>query len=220
MGETVEDPLHHINYKEGLVALSSLKRTARVDSLAHSTKLTLRDNLCVVLAFEKGRSNSPSINRLCRIAASLQVGLDIHWRLRHIESPRNVADAPSRWFEKSRRPEQWWIDFAPSSKSPSDPKCSILSIEKALGGSHDLSNNHPPPGLENLDESKMQKNPDSLLGRHNLSSENSDKTASSHKAFLEVWENGPQQVFPELAKKLVFQETSWGQMFGGAKGGI
>ena len=37
----------------------------------------------------------------------------------------------------------------------------------------------------------MQENPDSLLGRHNLSSENSNKTASSHKAFLEVWKTDP-----------------------------
>ena len=166
-----KDPSHHINYKEGLVALSSLKRTARVDSLTHSTKLTLSDNLCVVLAFEKGRSNSPSINRLCRVAAALQIGLDIHWRLRHIESPRNVADAPSRWFEKGRRPEQWWIDYEPSSKSPNNPKCSVLSLRRALGDHHDLSNNHPPPGLGVFGETKIHEKPKDQFAAKDLSSE-------------------------------------------------
>ena len=104
------DPLQHINYKEGLVALSSLKRTGRVSSLCHSTKLTLSDNLVVVLAFEKGRSNSPSINKLCRAAAAYQCGLDICWRLRHTESPRNVSDGPSRIFEKTRKPEVKYIE--------------------------------------------------------------------------------------------------------------
>ena len=48
------DPTSHINYKEALVALSTLKRTTRVDSLGSAIKLTLCDNLSVVLAFEKG----------------------------------------------------------------------------------------------------------------------------------------------------------------------
>ena len=64
--------------KRWRVALSSLKRTGRVASLTHSVKLTLCDNLAVALAFEKGRSSSPGLNRL---------GLDIQWRLRHVESP-------------------------------------------------------------------------------------------------------------------------------------
>eukprot|EP00435_Cladocopium_sp_Y103_P071693 s675_g38.t1 len=88
------DPSQHINLKEAMVALSSLKRTARVSSLVGSLKLTLCDNLAVVLAFEKGRSGSPALNRLCRVAASLQAGLGLGWRLRHIESPRNVSDGP------------------------------------------------------------------------------------------------------------------------------
>ena len=71
------DSGQHINLKEALVALSSLKRTGRVASLVHSLKLTLCDNLAVVLAFEKGRSSSPGLNRLCRVAAAFQLGLDI-----------------------------------------------------------------------------------------------------------------------------------------------
>ena len=94
-----------------MVALSSLKRTARVASPTRSLKLTLCDDLAVALAFEKGRSGSPALNRLCRQAELFQVGLGIQWRLRHIESPRNVSDAPSRWFELHRKQEHRWIQL-------------------------------------------------------------------------------------------------------------
>ena len=112
------DPSQHTNIKEAMVALSSLKRTARVASLTQSLKLTLCDNLAVVLAFEKGRSGSPALNRLCRQAAAFQVGLGIQWRLRHIEGPRNVSDAPSRWFEPHRKQEHRWIQLPKQTRPP------------------------------------------------------------------------------------------------------
>ena len=92
----------HIGMKEARVALSSLKRTARVASLAGLKKLTLSDNLPAVLCYEKGRSSRPGLIRLCRIAGAIQAGLGIRWRLRHIETKRNLADAPSCWFEGKR----------------------------------------------------------------------------------------------------------------------
>ena len=94
-----KNPDEHIGMKEARVALSSLKRTARVASLAGKRKLTLSDNLPAVLMFEKGRSSCPAPNRLCRSAAATQVGLGIRWRIRHVETKRNAADKPSRWFE-------------------------------------------------------------------------------------------------------------------------
>lgn len=121
------DPSQHINIKEAMVALSSLKRTARVSSLAGTLKLTLSDNLAVVLAFEKGRSGSPALNRLCRHAAALQLGLGILWRLRHIESPRNVSDAPSRWFEPHRKQEQRWIQF-PKAKASGSAELQLAKL--------------------------------------------------------------------------------------------
>ena len=148
------DPNQHINIKEGMVALSSLKRTCRVASLAHSLKLTLCDNLAVVLAFEKGRSGSPAMNRLCRISAALQSSLGISWRLRHIESPRNVADDASRWFEKSRPAESRWIEFPPSKK----PSTSILQLDRVLNRNLDKAHTayregwHTPPGLTRQDK--------------------------------------------------------------------
>ena len=48
-------PSEHIGLKEASVALSSLKRSARVNSLCGKRKLTISDNLPVVVAFVKGR---------------------------------------------------------------------------------------------------------------------------------------------------------------------
>eukprot|EP00435_Cladocopium_sp_Y103_P010201 s4329_g2.t1 len=132
----------HISLKEALVALSSLKRTARVASLSGMTKITLCDNLAVVLCFEKGRSSSPSLNRLCRISAAFQCGLGICWRLRHIESPRNVADGPSRWFERVRGPEVRWIEMKKTNGIP------VLCLDKYLDSAKPQIEQLGPPGLD------------------------------------------------------------------------
>ena len=91
----------HINIKEAKVALTSLKRSARVAELHHHVKLTLCDNLAAILAFEKGRSNSFLLNRVCQQAAAYQFSTGIRWRLRHLETDRNPADRDSR-FDKPK----------------------------------------------------------------------------------------------------------------------
>lgn len=91
-----------INIKEARVALSSLKKSARVVSLHGCRKLTLSDNLAAVSAFSKGRSGSPSMNWLCQQAAAISFGTGITWHIRHIETKRNPADEPSRRFEKQK----------------------------------------------------------------------------------------------------------------------
>ena len=136
-----KDPSQHINLKEGMVALSSLKRTGRVRRLTHTTKLTLSDNLAVVLAFEKGRSSSAGMNRLCRSAASFQLGLNILWRLRHIESPRNIADGPSRLFQPGRQSAVKWIEMEQQQGR------SILKLSEYIGSGFCKSPS-APPGLE------------------------------------------------------------------------
>ncbi|CAE7204167.1 unnamed protein product [Symbiodinium sp. CCMP2592] len=88
----------HINFKEARVCLMSLRRLCRTSRNLGTTALTITDNLVSALAFEKGRSGSRPLNNLCRRAAAYQLAGRIQWRLRHIESKRNVADAPSRWF--------------------------------------------------------------------------------------------------------------------------
>ncbi len=90
------NPQEHINIKEGRVLISSLKRCARAVSHCGTKKLSLSDNLCCVLAFEKGRSSSAALNRLCKVSAAIQASLQIRWNIRHIETKRNLADDPSR----------------------------------------------------------------------------------------------------------------------------
>ena len=88
----------HINFKEARVCLMGLRRLCRTVRNLGTTALTITDNLVSALAFEKGRSGSRPLNNLCRRAAAYQLGGRIQWRLRHIESKRNVADEPSRRF--------------------------------------------------------------------------------------------------------------------------
>ena len=95
----------HINVKEARVALMGLRRLCRSVGNMQTTCLSLCDNLCSVLMFEKGRSGVHSLNNLCKKAAAYQIGCSIQWRLRHIRSEDNVADAPSRrWGPDVDRP--------------------------------------------------------------------------------------------------------------------
>ena len=57
----------HINIKEALVALSSVKRTCRVAKLHGKTKLSLTDNLSCLCCFERGRQ--PQLPLLFRTGA-------------------------------------------------------------------------------------------------------------------------------------------------------
>ena len=95
----------HINVKEARVCLMSLRRLCRSTRNMGTTALTISDNLVSCLVFEKGRSSSRPLNRLCRRAAAYQLACRIQWRLRHIPTSRNVADGPSRlWGPDLPRP--------------------------------------------------------------------------------------------------------------------
>eukprot|EP00438_Fugacium_kawagutii_P002204 Skav236698 [mRNA] locus=scaffold4101:93982:96339:- [translate_table: standard] len=83
---------HHIN----------LRRSARVRALHGKVKVTLCDNLAAICAFDKGRSSSSQLNRVCQIAAGYQLVSNIRWRLRHVETDRNPADHDSRFLEKPK----------------------------------------------------------------------------------------------------------------------
>jgi hypothetical protein len=97
------DSGNHINVKEAMVALSSLRRTARVGSLHGRLKVTLCDNLSALCAFERGRSSSFHLNRVCQMAAAYQFAARLRWRLRHIETDRNPADRDSRFTEHATK---------------------------------------------------------------------------------------------------------------------
>ena len=86
----------HINIKEARVCLMGLRRLCRSTQNMGTNALSISDNLVSCLVFEKGRSSSKALNRLCRRAAAYQLGCRIQWRLRHIPTGRNIADGPSR----------------------------------------------------------------------------------------------------------------------------
>lgn len=93
----------HITLKEARVAVSSLRRSSRVVATHGCRKLSLSDNLPCICAFSKGRSSNHHLNKLCQTAAALQFSSGISWTLRHIETKRNVSDAPSRAHERRHR---------------------------------------------------------------------------------------------------------------------
>jgi hypothetical protein len=92
-----------IHLKEGRVALMSLRRQSRVVRNHGKRFLTLNDNLSSLLAQAKGRAKRYDLTALCRRSAALQLGCDIPWHQRYIESERNPADAGSRRFVESRQ---------------------------------------------------------------------------------------------------------------------
>ena len=90
--------------------LLGIKHVAR-NSQRHGRRLLfLSDSMCCVLSFAKGRCHSAPLLRYCqRVAAeALASGLRISWRW--IPSASNVADAPSRLWERFRRHESRAID--------------------------------------------------------------------------------------------------------------
>ena len=95
-----KDGDEHILIKESRVLLSSLKRSSRVVELHDRKKLSISDNLPAVCAFSKGRSPNRKVNYLCQQACAFQIACGISWSVRHIETKRNPADEPSRWYEK------------------------------------------------------------------------------------------------------------------------
>lgn len=106
----------HINIKEARVLLSSLVRTSRVASLFGGRKCSASDNLAAILAFDKGRSSSQGLNKLCQKAAALLGATGLRWFLRHVETKRNVSDKPSRRYERARHswPSEIPHEFASS----------------------------------------------------------------------------------------------------------
>lgn len=128
----------HINIKEAKVALTSLKRSARVAELHQHVKLTLCDNLAAILAFEKGRSNSFLLNRVCQQAAAYQFSTAIRWRLRHLETDRNPADRDSRFDKASKKgkipAESVHSGGAPAMKAHVSLTAAVPSQRRATAG--------------------------------------------------------------------------------------
>ena len=103
-------PEEHINIKEGRASVMLLRRHTRSVRNHRTRLLQFSDNLVSVCAFEKGRGKSWPLNTLCRRSAAYQLAASVQWRLRHLVSARNPADAGSRrheqtWPHRGRPPE-------------------------------------------------------------------------------------------------------------------
>lgn len=129
----------HINVKEARVALMGLRRLCRSVSNMGTTCLSLCDNMCATLMFEKGRSGVHALNNLCKKAAAYQIGCSIQWRLRHIRSEDNVADEPSR---------RWGPDVSRASRGQRVDRNSLgehFFIDSFEQGNHSSSSSKPVP---------------------------------------------------------------------------
>ncbi len=56
----------------------------------------LCDNMSAVMAFNKGRCQNHALLRLTRKLAAFALSHNICFRVRYVESARNVADGPTR----------------------------------------------------------------------------------------------------------------------------
>jgi hypothetical protein len=100
-----QDESEHINLKEGRVLLMGLRRLCRSRANLGLVALSITDNLTCALVLEKGRSSSAKLNFLCRRVAAYEIAGGIQWRIRHVKSELNVADAPSRRFSSVSGPQ-------------------------------------------------------------------------------------------------------------------
>ncbi|CAK0872713.1 unnamed protein product, partial [Prorocentrum cordatum] len=85
-----------IHEKEGRVLLMGLVRASRCVGLHGKRVLSIGDNLSSLCSFEKGRSGSFALRRLCQRAGALSIGCELDWSLRYVESKRNPTDFDSR----------------------------------------------------------------------------------------------------------------------------
>lgn len=76
--------------------LAGLRRESRQAHRHGLRLLCLGDNQSSLLSFEKGRSAHEGLRRLCARAGSLQIGCEVGWSQRYVETTRNPTDAPSR----------------------------------------------------------------------------------------------------------------------------
>ena len=91
------EPIHRL---EGRASLALLRWLARKADTRGRRVLILNDNLSFAHSANKGRAGDRGLLRLCREAGAIQLASRIRVRWRYVESHRNPADEPSRWFEK------------------------------------------------------------------------------------------------------------------------
>ena len=93
----------HITLMEASSRVWSLCHLSRSRANFGLTFLLLGDNVGVVAAGSNGRARYFALLKHIRRAAAFLLASDIVVSDRWIESSRNAADAPSRWFMSSNR---------------------------------------------------------------------------------------------------------------------
>ncbi|CAK0838390.1 unnamed protein product [Prorocentrum cordatum] len=89
-----------IHMKEARIALVGLYHAVRDPASHGGVVLSLGDNLSEVLATERGRAHDPALNSVCRRAAAVELGAEVRWVRRYVETDRNPTDSDSRLAEQ------------------------------------------------------------------------------------------------------------------------
>ena len=96
-----DEPIHIL---EGRTALMAIWHAAKSGRARRCKLLTLCDNTICCLDFDRGRARqSYGMLVLTRRAAAYEIGLDIKWIVRYIETSRNPADEGSRMVDLEKR---------------------------------------------------------------------------------------------------------------------
>ena len=85
-----------IHIYEGAVLLRSFELISKIPRFSRSLLLCLEDNQVVCGAFSRGRSSKPSLNKLCRRRAALEVAADVSLLTAWCSTGRMVMDRLSR----------------------------------------------------------------------------------------------------------------------------
>ena len=140
----------HINVKETRAAVMGLRHACRVRRNCGRRLVSIVDSMVCVGCLDKGRSSrSAALNAHCRRAAAYTIGCRVRWRLRYVNTKFNVADEPSRRFERASPikgyPQHDHKETSTSSpsRSPLESIVKISSLPPGLGLA-----GHPPAGVE------------------------------------------------------------------------
>lgn len=93
----------HITLLEGRGVIASLRHKFRSVGEFGRAHLHFCDNMSMTLTLSKGRSAQYSMLRICRRVACLLLATDSFLAVRWIPSERNIADGPSRRWERDRK---------------------------------------------------------------------------------------------------------------------
>ena len=110
----------HITLLEGRGIVQALRHKARSVQNYHQRHVHLNDNLGMTLSFDRGRAKNKALLFQCRRVAALAIATNTEHHFRWIPSELNIADKPSRLFERerhaSKRSQKKWRDSVLYSK--------------------------------------------------------------------------------------------------------